>query len=68
MSIEEVTEIFGEPYTRMNENKHFWGESTDYYWDDWGVIINPQLRDSIPSSLFEYYPSIGSNNKHPIEG
>ena len=51
MSIEEVTEIFGEPYTRMNENKSFWGESTDYYWDDWGVIINTQLRDGIQTVM-----------------
>lgn len=51
MSIEEVTEIFGEPYTRMNENKHFWGESTDYYWDDWGVIINTQLRNGIQTVM-----------------
>lgn len=35
----------------MNENKHFWGESTDYYWDDWGVIINTQLRDSIQTVM-----------------
>ena len=51
MSIEEVTEIFGEPYTRMNENKSFFGESTDYYWDDWGVIINTKLRDSIQTVM-----------------
>ena len=51
LSIEGVTEIFGEPYTRMNKNKSFFNESTDYYWDDWGVIINTQLRDGIQTVM-----------------
>ena len=29
----------------------FWGESTDYYWDDWGVIINTQLRNGIQTVM-----------------
>ena len=47
MSIEEVTEIFGEPYTRTYKGKAFFHEYITYFWDDWGVMVSTQLRDGI---------------------
>lgn len=51
MSIEEVTEIFGEPHTRTYEGKAFGLEYITYFWDDWGVMVSTQLRDSIQTVM-----------------
>lgn len=51
MSIEEVTEIFGEPYTRTYKGKAFFHEYITYFWDDWGVMVSTQLRDSIQTVM-----------------
>lgn len=51
MSIEEVTEIFGEPYTRTYKGKAFFHEYIAYFWDDWGVRVSTQLRDSIQTVM-----------------
>ena len=51
MSIEEVTEIFGEPYTRTYKGKAFFHEYITYFWDDWGVMVSTQLRDGIQTVM-----------------
>ena len=51
MSIEEVTEIFGEPYTRTYKGKAFFHEYITYFWDDWGVMVSTQLRNGIQTVM-----------------